>query len=134
MPKKEEKLGIKVKKEEDFSEWYNEVVIKGELADHSMIKGFMIIKPRGYAIWESIQDNFDDRIKKLDFVDEAILGHKDDIFEVLEEFKPGIICLGYDQKTVEEEKLKEELEKRNIKAEIVRANPYKEDIFKSSKL
>jgi len=65
MPKKEDTVGISIKKEEDFSEWYNEVVIKGELADHSMIKGFMIIKPRGYAIWESIQDNFDDRIKKL---------------------------------------------------------------------
>jgi len=65
MPKKEEKLGISVKKEEDFSEWYNEVVIKGELADHSMIKGFMIIKPRGYALWEKIQHNFDNKIKKL---------------------------------------------------------------------
>ena len=65
MLKKEEKLGISVKKEEDFSEWYNEVVIKGELADHSMIKGFMIIKPRGYSIWERIQDNFDKSIKKL---------------------------------------------------------------------
>ncbi|MCH8004031.1 MAG: proline--tRNA ligase [Nanoarchaeota archaeon] len=62
---KQEKLGISIKKTEDFSQWYNEVVIKGELADHSMIKGFMIIKPRGYAIWEKIQHNFDNRIKKL---------------------------------------------------------------------
>ncbi len=65
MPKKEEQLGITVKKEKDFSEWYNEVVIKSELADHSTIKGFMIIKPRGYAIWEKIQGYFDERIKKL---------------------------------------------------------------------
>jgi len=65
MSKKEEKLGITIKKTEDFSEWYNEVVIKGELADHSMIKGFMIIKPRGYAIWEKIQQYFDKTIKKL---------------------------------------------------------------------
>ena len=65
MIKKQEKLGISIKKTEDFSEWYNEVVIKGELADHSMIKGFMIIKPRGYSIWEKIQHNFDNRIKKL---------------------------------------------------------------------
>jgi len=75
-----------------------------------------------------------EQVKKLDFVDEAVLGHSGNIFEVLEEFKPNIVCLGYDQKTVEEEKLKEELEKRNIKAEIVRAKPYKEDVFKSSKL
>ena len=65
MSEKEEKLGIKVKKKEDFSEWYNEVVIKAELAEHSVIKGFMIIRPRGYAIWEKIQNYFDERIKKL---------------------------------------------------------------------
>ncbi|MDP6139197.1 MAG: proline--tRNA ligase [Candidatus Woesearchaeota archaeon] len=65
MPKKEEKLGISVKKEDDFSEWYNEVVIKSELAEHSVIKGFMVIRPRGYAIWECIQDYFDEKIKNL---------------------------------------------------------------------
>lgn len=65
MPKKEEKLGIKVKKDQDFSEWYNEVIIKGELADHSVLKGFMIIKPRGYAIWEKIQEYFNPIIKKI---------------------------------------------------------------------
>jgi prolyl-tRNA synthetase len=65
MPKKEEKLGINVKKAEDFSEWYNEVVIKAELAEHSVIKGFMVIKPRGYEIWENIQEYFNKRIKKL---------------------------------------------------------------------
>ena len=65
MPDKDEKLGIKVKKEKDFSEWYNEVVIKAELAEHSVIKGFMIIRPRGYAIWEKIQKYFDERIKKF---------------------------------------------------------------------
>ena len=74
------------------------------------------------------------QIKKLDFVDEAVLGHKGNIFDVLEEYRPDVICLGYDQKTVEEEKLREELEKRNIKAEIARAKPYKEDVYKSSKL
>jgi len=74
------------------------------------------------------------QIKKLDFVDDAILGHKGNIFDVLEEYRPDVICLGYDQKTVEEEKLREELEKRNIKAEIARAKPYKEDVYKSSKL
>lgn len=73
-------------------------------------------------------------VKKLDFVDEAVLGHKEDILEVLEEFKPDIICLGYDQNTIEEEKLKGELEKRDLKAAIVRAKPYKEDVYKSSKL
>ena len=73
------------------------------------------------------------QVKKLDFVDEAVLGHKDDILKVLEEYKPDVICLGYDQKTMNEENLRQELEKRNLKAEIVRAKPYKEDIYKSSK-
>jgi len=73
-------------------------------------------------------------VKALDFVDEAVLGHKDNIFLVLEDFKPDVICLGYDQKTTTEEKLKQELEKRNINAEIKRAKPYKENIYKSSKL
>jgi prolyl-tRNA synthetase len=65
MPKKEENQGITIKKSQDFSEWYNEVVIKAELAEHSVIKGFMVVRPRGYAIWEHIQEYFDNRIKKL---------------------------------------------------------------------
>ena len=65
MAQKEEKLGINVKKSDNFSEWYNEVVLKSELAEHSVIKGFMVIRPRGYAIWEKIQEYFDKRIKQL---------------------------------------------------------------------
>ena len=75
-----------------------------------------------------------EQVKKLELVDEAVLGHKEDILEVLEEFKPDVICLGYDQKTVDEQKLKKELEKRKLKAEIIRAKPYKENVYKSSKL
>jgi FAD synthetase len=72
-----------------------------------------------------------EQIKKLDFVDNAILGNKENIFKVLEEFKLDIICLGYDQK-IDKKQLTEELKKRNVKAEIIRAKPYKEDIYKSS--
>lgn len=75
-----------------------------------------------------------EKIKELSFVDESVLGHKEDILQVLEEFKPDIICLGYDQSTIQEEKLKQELEKRNLKAEIVRCKPFKPEVFKSSKL
>jgi len=74
------------------------------------------------------------KVKELDFIDEVVLGHKDDILKVLEEFKPEVICLGYDQKTVDEGSLRKELKKRNLKAEIVRAKPYKEDVYKSSKM
>ena len=75
-----------------------------------------------------------EQAKKLELVDEAVLGHKDNILEVLEELKPDVICLGYDQRTVNEEKLRQELEKRKLKAEIIRAKPYKEHVYKSSKL
>ena len=75
-----------------------------------------------------------EQVKKLDFVDEAVLGHKGDILEVLDEYKPDIICLGYDQRTVDEEKLRQELKDRNLKADIVRAKPFKENIYKSSKM
>ena len=75
-----------------------------------------------------------EQVKKLELVDKAVLGHKDDILEVVKEFSPDVICLGYDQKTVDEGKLKLELEKRNLKAKVVRAKPYKEDVYKSSKL
>jgi len=72
-------------------------------------------------------------IRKLDFVDESVIGNKDNIFDVLEEHKPNVICLGYDQK-MDEGKLREELEKRNLKAEIVRAKAFKPETYKSSKL
>ena len=47
----------------DFSRWYLDVVKKAELADYSPVKGFMVIRPYGYAIWELIQQQLDQRIK-----------------------------------------------------------------------
>ncbi|MBR9700560.1 proline--tRNA ligase [Candidatus Woesearchaeota archaeon] len=55
--------GITVKKEEDMPEWYGQVVLKSELADYAPLRGFMVIRPRGYALWESIRDFFDKLIK-----------------------------------------------------------------------
>ena len=75
-----------------------------------------------------------DQVKKLEFVDKAVLGNKNNILDVLDEYKPDVICLGYDQKTIDEDKLKKELEKKKIKVDIIRAKPYKEHIYKSSKL
>ena len=48
---------------EDYSRWYLDVVRKAELADYSPVKGCMVIRPYGYAIWERIQRELDDRIK-----------------------------------------------------------------------
>src|SRR6478672_6475276 len=49
---------------QDFSEWYQDVVIQAKLADYSPVKGCMVIRPNGYAIWEQIQKDLDRRIKK----------------------------------------------------------------------
>ncbi len=50
--------------EEDFAQWYTDVVKKAELIDYSNVKGCMVIKPAGYAIWELIQRQLDDMFKK----------------------------------------------------------------------
>ena len=50
--------------EEDFAQWYTDVVKKAELCDYSSVKGCMIIKPAGYAIWEQIQNQLDAEFKK----------------------------------------------------------------------
>jgi prolyl-tRNA synthetase len=49
---------------QDFSEWYQDVVLQAKLADYSPVKGCMVIRPNGYSIWEQIQKNLDIRIKK----------------------------------------------------------------------
>jgi prolyl-tRNA synthetase len=48
---------------EDYSQWYNDIVIKADLAEHSSVKGCMVIKPYGYSIWEKIQAVLDQKFK-----------------------------------------------------------------------
>jgi prolyl-tRNA synthetase len=55
--------GITVKKNQDFSEWYVQVVQKAELADYAPVKGCMIIRPDAYAVWERIQEILNKKIK-----------------------------------------------------------------------
>ncbi len=55
--------GITVKKNQDFSEWYVQVVQKAELADYAPVKGCMIIRPDAYAVWEKIQEILNKKIK-----------------------------------------------------------------------
>jgi prolyl-tRNA synthetase len=50
-------------REANYSEWYNELVVKADLAEHSAVKGCMVIKPYGYAIWEKIQQSLDKMFK-----------------------------------------------------------------------
>ena len=51
---------------EDFAQWYTDVVKKAELCDYASVKGCMVIKPAGYAIWENIQKELDKNRKELD--------------------------------------------------------------------
>ena len=51
--------------DKDFAQWYTDVVKKAELADYSGVKGCMVIRPYGYAIWENIQKDLDARFKAL---------------------------------------------------------------------
>ena len=51
------------KRSEDINQWYNDLVIKGNLADYSDVRGCMIIKPYGYALWEHMRDALDKMIK-----------------------------------------------------------------------
>ena len=50
-------------REKDYSQWYNDLVIKGELADYSAVKGCMVIKPYGFALWENMRDVLDKMFK-----------------------------------------------------------------------
>src|SRR5882762_6442475 len=50
-------------KEKDYSKWYNDIVVEADLADHSAVRGCMVIKPHGYAIWEKMQQALDKMFK-----------------------------------------------------------------------
>ena len=55
-----------VDQEDNFSKWYNQVIRKAELADYAPVRGCMIIRPYGYALWENLQRNLDARFKETD--------------------------------------------------------------------
>src|SRR3990170_6322337 len=55
-------------KSQDYSQWYLDVVLKADLADYGPVKGCMVIKPYGYAIWEAMQADMDRRIKETGHV------------------------------------------------------------------
>ena len=53
---------------DDYSQWYNDLVIKGSLADYSAVRGCMVIKPYGYALWENMRDHLDRMFKETGHV------------------------------------------------------------------
>ena len=74
-----------------------------------------------------------EQIRSLEIVNEAILGKPGNIFNIIEEVKPDVICLGYDQK-VQKQELEDELKIRGIKADVVRIGSYMPHVYKTSKL
>lgn len=59
-----EKRAISPLREEDFSEWYQQVIKAADLAENSPVRGCMVVKPTGYGIWENIQKQLDHCIKE----------------------------------------------------------------------
>ena len=72
--------GINVRKDENFSEWYTQVVLKAGLADYGPVQGTMAIRPTAYEIWEMVQEAFNKMIKGT--------GHKNAYFPLLFTLQP----------------------------------------------
>ncbi len=86
--------------EEDFAQWYTDVVKKAELIDYSSVRGCMILRPNGYAIWENIQKELDARFKETGvenvympmFIPESLLQKEKDH---VEGFAPEVAWVTY---------------------------------------
>ena len=82
-------VGITVSKNEDFSEWYTQIIIKAELADYAPVKGLIVLRPDGYSIWESIKESLDKKLKETGhrngflpiLIPESLLGKEKEHFE-----------------------------------------------------
>ena len=81
-------IGITVKKSDDFSEWYTQLVIKAELADYAPVKGLIVLRPDGYSIWESLKSSLDSKLTATGhrngflpvLIPESLLGKEKDHF------------------------------------------------------
>lgn len=86
--------------EEDFAQWYTDVVKKAELIEYSTVRGCMILRPNGYAIWENIQKQLDERFKETGvenvympmFIPESLLQKEKDH---VEGFAPEVAWVTY---------------------------------------
>lgn len=65
MAEKKEQIGITVKKDKDFSEWYTQVIQKADLIEYTPVSGCYVFRPRSYAVWTAIQQFFDKKIKSI---------------------------------------------------------------------
>ena len=109
-PEKESFVTEITPRSQDFSKWYLDVVRRAELADYSPVKGCMVIRPYGYAIWELIQQALDRRIKASGhvnayfplFIPEGLLNKE---AEHVEGFAPQVAYVTHGGGELLEEKL-----------------------------
>jgi prolyl-tRNA synthetase len=102
--------GVTVNKSEDFSEWYTEVVLKSGMVEYAPIKGCMILREQSYAVWEKIQEVFNQKIKETGhknvyfpmFIPESFLKKEAEHFEG---FVPEVAWVTQGGSTPLEEKL-----------------------------
>jgi prolyl-tRNA synthetase len=101
----EQELGITESKEHSTGEWYAEVVRKAELADYAPMGGFIVTRPRGYALWEAVQDNLDRWFKETGvqnayfpvLIPESYLEREKDIVEGFDPEVAWVTKGGYDE-------------------------------------
>ncbi|MBW3021558.1 proline--tRNA ligase, partial [Candidatus Woesearchaeota archaeon] len=62
---KKSKQGLTVKRDDDFSEWFTQLIQKADLADYTDVSGCIVFKPRIWAVWEKIRDEVDKRLKPM---------------------------------------------------------------------
>ena len=65
MKEEKKEIGITVTKDGDFSEWFQQVILKSDLADYSAVGGCIVFRPYSYAIWEKVVRAVDDRLKAM---------------------------------------------------------------------
>ena len=87
--------------DEDFAQWYTDVVKKAELCGYTSVKGCMAIKPAGYAIWENIQHELDRRFKETGvenvympiFIPESLLDKEKELLLLQKELQKAVFLL-----------------------------------------
>jgi len=107
---KKSKEGLTVKKEENFSEWYQQLIIKAELGDYTSVSGCIVFRPTAWAIWEKIRDEINRKIKKMNvknvyfpmFIPESLLSKEQ---EHVEGFTPEVAWVTHAGETKLNERL-----------------------------
>lgn len=101
----QQELGITSSKEHETGEWYAEVIQKADLADYAPMGGFIVVRPRGYALWETVQDHLDGWFKQTGvqnayfpaLIPEGYLERESDIVEGFDPEVAWVTQGGYDE-------------------------------------